>query len=60
MTLISIIIPYYKKRYYIRQTLQSILKQNYKNFEILLIYDDEDQTDLVLLKNYQRMTNVLS
>tara|TARA_B100000035_G_scaffold313130_1_gene326124 strand:+ start:783 stop:1517 length:735 start_codon:yes stop_codon:yes gene_type:complete len=50
MTLISIIIPYYKKRYYIRQTLQSILKQNYKYFEILLIYDDEDQTDLVLLK----------
>ena len=50
MTLISIIIPYYKKRYYIRQTLQSILKQDYKHFEILLIYDDEDQTDLVLLK----------
>jgi teichuronic acid biosynthesis glycosyltransferase TuaG len=54
MTLISIIIPYYKKRYYIRQTLQSILKQNYKNFEILLIYDDEDQTDLVLLKKLSK------
>ena len=54
MTLISIIIPYYKKRYYIRQTLQSILKQDYKHFEILLIYDDEDQTDLVLLKKLSK------
>tara|TARA_B100001063_G_scaffold3902_1_gene2860 strand:+ start:60 stop:794 length:735 start_codon:yes stop_codon:yes gene_type:complete len=55
MTLISIIIPYYKKRYYIRQTLQSILKQDYKHFEILLIYDDEDQSDLVLLKNLSKI-----
>ena len=64
MTLISIIIPYYKKRYYIRQTLQSILKQNYKNFESLLIYDDEDQTDLVLLKklsnNYKRIKLIVN
>jgi len=44
--LISIIIPFYKKKNYIKQTINSILKQSYKNFEIILIYDDPDRSDL--------------
>ena len=51
MKLISIIIPYYKKKRYIKLTLQSILRQKYKNFEILIIYDDADTEDLLLLKS---------
>ena len=50
MRLVSIIIPYYKKKSYIEQTLKSILNQNYKNFEILIVYDDNDKSDLVFLK----------
>ncbi len=50
MKLISIIIPYYKKKRYIKQTLQSILRQKYKNFEILIVYDDDETDDLLLLK----------
>ncbi|MGL3827286.1 glycosyltransferase family 2 protein [Candidatus Pelagibacter communis] len=51
MDLISIIIPYYKKRKYIKSTLISILNQSYRKFEILIIYDDSSIEDLEFLKN---------
>ena len=50
MDLVSIIIPYYKKREYITDTLKSVLKQTYKNFEIIIIYDDGDKEDLKFIK----------
>ena len=49
MDLISIIIPYYKKREFILETLNSINNQSYKNYEILIIYDDENTNDLKYL-----------
>ncbi len=48
--LISIVIPYYKKKKYISQTINSIIKQSYKNFELILIYDDPDKSDLKYIK----------
>ena len=54
MRLVSIIIPYYKKKKYIEQTLRSILSQKYKNFEILIVYDDIDKEDLYLLKSLKK------
>ena len=50
MDLVSIIIPYYKKRRYITDTLKSVLKQTYKNFEIIIIYDDDDKDELKFIK----------
>ncbi|MDA7830969.1 glycosyltransferase family 2 protein [Candidatus Pelagibacter sp.] len=47
---ISIVIPYYKKKKYIGQTINSIIKQSYKNFELILIYDDPDKSDLNYIK----------
>ena len=44
--LISIIIPFYKKRDYIEQTINSIINQTQKNFELILVYDDPDKSDL--------------
>lgn len=44
--LISIIITYYKKKSYIKDTFKSILNQKYKNYEIIFIYDDENKGDL--------------
>ena len=50
---VSVIIPYYKNIKYIFKSVQSVLRQKYKNIEIILIYDDEDQSDLKqLLKKY--------
>ena len=48
--LISIIIPYYKKKKFFQKTIKSVLRQTYKNFEIILIYDDVDKTELPFVK----------
>jgi len=48
--LISIIIPYYRKKKYIKKTLDSVLNQTYKNIEILIIYDDKNKDDLRYLE----------
>ena len=47
---ISIIIPYYNKINWIDQTLKSIFDQTYKNYEILIVYDDTSKKDLRYLK----------
>ena len=39
MALVSIIIPYYKKRGYIKHSIQSVLNQTFQDFEIILVYD---------------------
>ena len=46
MPLVSIILPYYKKINYVANTLNSILNQTFQDFEIILIYDDEEFDDL--------------
>ena len=51
MSLVSIILPYYKKINYIANTLNSILNQTYQNFEIILVYDDIKLDDLLLIEN---------
>ena len=47
---VSIIIPFFKKKKYIQQTIKSVLNQTYQNFEIFIIYDDPDRTDLSFIK----------
>ena len=49
LNLVSVIIPYFKKKEYIEETLKSILNQTYKNFEIIIIYDDQDKNELEYL-----------
>jgi len=44
--LISIIIPYFKKKEFFKETIESIKNQSYKNFEIIIVYDDNDKSDL--------------
>ena len=50
MDLISVIIPYYKKKNYILKTINSVLRQTYKNIEIIIIYDDNEKKELKLIK----------
>ena len=49
--LVSIIIPYHKKKKFFRSTINSIKSQTYKNFEVILIYDDIDLEELDFVKN---------
>ena len=49
--LISIIITYYRKKNYIKETLNSIINQTYKNYELILVYDDGIKDDLKYLKS---------
>ena len=39
MDLVSVVIPYFKKREYIQRCIQSVLVQNYQKFEIIIVYD---------------------
>ncbi len=40
MPLISIILPYYNNEKYIFKTINSVLKQTYKRFELIIIFDE--------------------
>jgi teichuronic acid biosynthesis glycosyltransferase TuaG len=57
---VSVIIPYYKKRIFFFDTLKSALNQTYKNFEIIIIYDDENQEDLEYLKKITRFNKKIT
>ena len=57
MDLISVIIPYYKKKEYIISSINSVLNQTYKNLEIIIIYDDLNKDDLNLLKKIKKKDN---
>ena len=48
---ISIIIPYYKNINFVMKSIHSVLIQKYINYEIILIYDDEDKSDLTILED---------
>ncbi len=50
MKLVSVIIPYFKKKKYIGDTINSVLNQTYNNFEIIIIYDDAEKNDLEYIK----------
>ena len=51
MSLVSVIIPYYKKIHHINETLNSVLNQTFQNFEIILIYDDINDDDLKIINS---------
>ncbi|MDA8841277.1 glycosyltransferase [Candidatus Pelagibacter bacterium] len=55
MNLVSIIIPYFKKKDYILDAINSILNQTYQNFEIIIVYDDIDKSELSLIYKIQKI-----
>jgi len=50
MDLVTVIIPYYKKKKYIKKTIKSVIDQSYKNIEIIIIYDNETDAELNYIK----------
>jgi len=57
MSLVTIIIPYFKKKNYIKLTIKSILKQKFQKYEILIVYDDDDKSDLSLIYQIKKLDN---
>ena len=46
MDLISVIMPFYKKREYFLSSFKSVLSQSYTNIEIIIVYDDNNHDEL--------------
>ena len=51
MELVSVVIPYFRKKKYITETISSVLRQTYKNLEVVVVYDDETKVDLDFINN---------
>ena len=50
--LVSVIVPYYRKRNFFKNCILSILNQTYSNIEIVIIYDDENKADLSFIRTF--------
>ena len=48
---VSVIMPFFKKRHYFLASYNSVINQTYKNYEIIIIYDDNDLSDLKYIKS---------
>ena len=53
--MVSIIMPYYKKKIFFLLSLESVLNQTFQNFEIIIIYDDSDLFDLDYILEKQKI-----
>ena len=54
---LTIIMPYYKKIKYFKKAYTSVVNQTYKNFNIILVYDDELKEDLIKIKRIIKIKN---
>lgn len=53
MIFFSIIIPCYNLEKYVHKTIVSVLKQNYENFELILIDDGSTDNTYKIIKSYE-------
>ena len=52
LPLVSVVIPSYNREKRIIKTLESVLKQSYKNYEIIIIDDNSSDNTYEVLKPY--------
>jgi glycosyltransferase involved in cell wall biosynthesis len=54
--LVSIVIPFYNSARFLRETLHSVVKQEYPNWECLLVDDGSTDESVSIIKEYQKDT----
>ena len=52
---VTIIIPYKNNLKYLFLALKSVFQQTYKNYKVLIIYDDENYDDLDQIKKFLKL-----
>jgi teichuronic acid biosynthesis glycosyltransferase TuaG len=52
--------PYFKKKDYINKSINSVLNQTYQNFEIIIVYDDQDLGDFKFINNIKKLDKRIS
>ena len=55
--LISVVIPAYNAAAFISKTLDTVLKQTYKNFEVIIVNDGSKDNTLDIIKEYEKKDN---
>ncbi len=60
MDLVSVIIPYFRKKDTILGSINSVLDQTYKNFEIIIVYDDESKSEWNFIKELKNIDHRIS
>ena len=55
MKLVTIIMPFYKKRSYIYRSIKSAINQTYRKIEIIIVYDDINISDLNYVKKISKL-----
>ncbi len=53
LPLVSVIIPLYNSGNYIKETIQNVLEQSYKNIEILVVDDGSSDNSLKVAKSFE-------
>ena len=48
--LISVIINFHNGGKYLKNSVKSVIEQNYKNFELIFVYDDPNISDFQFIK----------
>jgi hypothetical protein len=55
---ISIIVPIYNTEKYLERCLQSLINQDYKNIEIILINDGSNDKSISICNTYKNEDNI--
>lgn len=58
LPLISVILPVYNRSKYLEQSIESVLKQTYQNFELIIADDNSEETTRDFLRGYRSNSKI--
>ena len=59
MKKVSIIVPIYNVKQYVRRCIESLINQTYENVEIILVNDGSDDGSSDIIKEYESNNKVI-